>query len=145
MGAGLPAKKAATVIQGIPVTAALPPTTLRNVLTALMLAIFLGALDQTIVAVSLPAISAQFNDVGLLAWVITSVLWIAIGAALIGMVLAVLGRFTPVQLPMPGGPREHGWGGGGGWGGGWGGGGRGGGFRSGGGGNFGGGGASGGW
>jgi len=53
------------------VTAALPPTVLRNVLTALMLAIFLGALDQTIVAVSLPAISAQFNDVGLLAWVIS--------------------------------------------------------------------------
>ena len=52
-------------------TAALPPTKLRNVLTALMLAIFLGALDQTIVAVSLPAISAQFNDVGLLAWVIS--------------------------------------------------------------------------
>ncbi|WP_277750109.1 MDR family MFS transporter [Pseudomonas alkylphenolica] len=38
---------------------------------ALMLAIFLGALDQTIVAVSMPAISAQFNDVGLLAWVIS--------------------------------------------------------------------------
>nr|WP_249342184.1 MDR family MFS transporter [Pseudomonas sp. PCH44] len=36
-----------------------------------MLAIFLGALDQTIVAVSLPAISARFNDVGLLAWVIS--------------------------------------------------------------------------
>ncbi|MBK4991218.1 MDR family MFS transporter [Pseudomonas sp. S36] len=52
-------------------TAALPPTALRNVLTALMLAIFLGALDQTIVAVSLPAISAQFDDVGLLAWVIS--------------------------------------------------------------------------
>ncbi|WP_119138694.1 MDR family MFS transporter [Pseudomonas reidholzensis] len=52
-------------------TAALPPAALRSVLTALMLAIFLGALDQTIVAVSLPAISAQFNDVGLLAWVIS--------------------------------------------------------------------------
>ncbi|MGA9661861.1 MAG: MFS transporter, partial [Pseudomonas alloputida] len=52
-------------------TAALPPTSLRNVLTALMLAIFLGALDQTIVAVSLPAISAQFSDVGMLAWVIS--------------------------------------------------------------------------
>ncbi|HDS1756495.1 MDR family MFS transporter [Pseudomonas sp. M5] len=52
-------------------TAALPPTALRSVLTALMLAIFLGALDQTIVAVSLPAISARFNDVGLLAWVIS--------------------------------------------------------------------------
>lgn len=44
---------------------------IRSVLTALMLAIFLGALDQTIVAVSLPAISAQFNDVELLAWVIS--------------------------------------------------------------------------
>ncbi|MDZ3995685.1 MDR family MFS transporter [Pseudomonas sp. Teo4] len=52
-------------------TAALPPAVLRNVLTALMLAIFLGALDQTIVAISLPAISAQFNDVELLAWVIS--------------------------------------------------------------------------
>ncbi|WP_295485650.1 MDR family MFS transporter [uncultured Pseudomonas sp.] len=52
-------------------TAALPPAVLRSVLSALMLAILLGALDQTIVAVSLPAISAQFNDVGLLAWVIS--------------------------------------------------------------------------
>nr|WP_262923688.1 MULTISPECIES: MDR family MFS transporter [Pseudomonas] len=55
----------------MPVTAALPPAVLRSVLTALMLAIFLGALDQTIVAVSMPAICAQFNDVGLLAWVIS--------------------------------------------------------------------------
>lgn len=36
-----------------------------------MSAIFLGALDQTIVAVSMPAISAQFSDVELLAWVIS--------------------------------------------------------------------------
>lgn len=52
-------------------TAALPATDLRTVLSALMLAILLGALDQTIVAVSLPAISTQFNDVSLLAWVIS--------------------------------------------------------------------------
>lgn len=44
---------------------------LRDVLIALMSAIFLGALDQTIVAVSMPAISAQFSDVELLAWVIS--------------------------------------------------------------------------
>jgi len=44
---------------------------IRSILIALMLAIFLGALDQTIVAVSIPAISAQFKDVGLLAWVIS--------------------------------------------------------------------------
>jgi EmrB/QacA subfamily drug resistance transporter len=54
-----------------PPLVAAPQPTLRAILTALMLAIFLGALDQTIVAVSMPAISAQFNDVGLLAWVIS--------------------------------------------------------------------------
>ncbi|KAF1054609.1 MAG: Multidrug resistance protein 3 [Stenotrophomonas maltophilia] len=36
-----------------------------------MLSIFLGALDQTIVAVSLPAISSGFGDFDLLAWVIS--------------------------------------------------------------------------
>src|SRR3546814_20735230 len=48
-----------------------PQPAIRSVLVALMLAIFLGALDQTIVAVSMPAISAQFGDVSLLAWVIS--------------------------------------------------------------------------
>lgn len=48
-----------------------PQPAIRKVLSALMLSIFLGALDQTIVAVSMPAISAQFNDVELLAWVIS--------------------------------------------------------------------------
>jgi EmrB/QacA subfamily drug resistance transporter len=42
------------------------------VLFALMMAIFLSALDQTIVAVSMPAISAQFHDFDLLAWVISA-------------------------------------------------------------------------
>lgn len=50
---------------------AFPQPVVRRILVALMLAIFLGALDQTIVAVSMPAISAQFNDVALLAWVIS--------------------------------------------------------------------------
>ena len=48
-----------------------PKPAIRSVLVALMMAIFLGALDQTIVAVSMPAISAQFKDVSLLAWVIS--------------------------------------------------------------------------
>lgn len=37
-----------------------------------MMAVFLSALDQTIVAVSMPAISAQFKDFDLLAWVISA-------------------------------------------------------------------------
>ena len=48
-----------------------PKPAIRSILAALMLAIFLGALDQTIVAVSMPAISAQFQDVTQLAWVIS--------------------------------------------------------------------------
>ncbi|WP_455923957.1 MDR family MFS transporter [Pseudomonas putida] len=48
-----------------------PQPALRSILISLMLAIFLGALDQTIVAVSMPAISAQFHDINLLAWVIS--------------------------------------------------------------------------
>ncbi|WP_426140346.1 MDR family MFS transporter [Pseudomonas sp. DWP3-1-2] len=45
---------------------------IRSVLFALMMAVFLSALDQTIVAVSMPAISAQFKDFDLLAWVISA-------------------------------------------------------------------------
>jgi uncharacterized protein len=88
---------------------------------------------------------------GGLAWALTYVFWIAIGAGLIGLLAALFMQFMP-SPPSAGG--RGGRGGGGHWGspgGGWGGGGRsggfggGGGFGSGGGGNFGGGGASGGW
>lgn len=85
---------------------------------------------------------------GGLAWVLTSVVWVAIGAGLLGMLAALFMQFLPAAS-MGGsgrGGRGGGWGGGGGFGGGGFGGGRGGGgFSSGGGGNFGGGGASGGW
>jgi len=88
---------------------------------------------------------------GGLAWTLTTVLWIAIGAGLIGMLAALFMQFMPAAPASTG--RGSGRGGSGHWGGhggGWGGGGRGGGgfgggFGSGGGGNFGGGGASGGW
>ena len=82
---------------------------------------------------------------GGLAWVLTAVLWVAIGAGLLGMLAALFMQFLPA--PTLGGSGRGGrgsWGGsmgGGGFGGGRGGGG----FSSGGGGNFGGGGASGGW
>lgn len=90
---------------------------------------------------------------GLLAWMLTSVVWIAVGAGLLGMLAALFMQFLPAAPTGLGGRRGRaghwggmgsgGWGGGG-RGGGFGGGG-GGGFGSGGGGNFGGGGASGGW
>nr|WP_137921491.1 TPM domain-containing protein [Hydrogenophaga sp. 2FB] len=85
---------------------------------------------------------------GGLAWVLTTVLWVAIGAGLLGMLAALFLQFLPAPTSSGSGRsgRHGGWGGGG-----FGGGGRsggfggGGGFSSGGGGNFGGGGASGGW
>jgi uncharacterized protein len=84
---------------------------------------------------------------GGLAWVLTTVVWVAIGAGLLGMLAALFLQFLPAA-PLGGSGRSGrsgGWGGGGLGGGGFGGGRGGGGFGSGGGGNFGGGGASGGW
>ncbi|WP_296256697.1 MULTISPECIES: MDR family MFS transporter [unclassified Pseudomonas] len=49
-----------------------PRPDIRSILFALMMAVFLSALDQTIVAVSMPAISAQFQDFDLLAWIISA-------------------------------------------------------------------------
>ena len=82
---------------------------------------------------------------GVLGWVLTSVLWVAIGASVLGLLVGIFSRFLPASGSR--GARHGGWGGGmgGGFGGGRGGGFGGGGFSSGGGGNFGGGGASGGW
>jgi uncharacterized protein len=83
---------------------------------------------------------------GGLAWVLTAVFWIAIGAGLLGMLAALFLQHLPLHSSSGRGGRGGPWDGGGGFGGGGGGfGGGGGGFSSGGGGNFGGGGASGGW
>lgn len=81
-----------------------------------------------------------------MAWHLTAVLWIAVVAGLLGLLLALVMQVLPVAQPVRRSGRGGHWGGpGGGWGSGgnWGGGG--GGFSSGGGGNFGGGGASGSW
>jgi len=47
---------------------------IRTVMVGLMLAMFLGALDQTIVATALPTIGRQFGDLGDLSWVVTAYL-----------------------------------------------------------------------
>lgn len=80
---------------------------------------------------------------GGLAWLLTYVIWVSVGAGLLAMVVALFMQLSPTSSRSG---RGGGWGGGGGFGGGGGGfSGGGGGFGSGGGGNFGGGGASGGW
>jgi len=46
----------------------------RGIFIGIMLAMFLGALDQTIVATALPTIGRAFNDVENLSWVVTAYL-----------------------------------------------------------------------
>lgn len=53
---------------------ALSHAQIRSVITGLMLAIFLGALEQTIIAVALPKLSADLKGFELLAWVVSGYL-----------------------------------------------------------------------
>jgi EmrB/QacA subfamily drug resistance transporter len=46
----------------------------RTIMIGIMLAMFLGALDQTIVATALPTIGRHFGDLGDLSWVVTAYL-----------------------------------------------------------------------
>ena len=47
---------------------------IRTIVLGIMLAMFLGALDQTIVATALPTIGRHFGDLGDLSWVVTTYL-----------------------------------------------------------------------
>lgn len=51
-----------------------PPARIRNIVIGLMLIIFLGALDQTIVAVSLPQMASDLGSASMLAWVVSGYL-----------------------------------------------------------------------
>jgi EmrB/QacA subfamily drug resistance transporter len=62
-----------------PSPAAKPPRPLTHseivpIIAGIMLAMFLGALDQTIVATALPTIGRHFRDLGDLSWVVTAYL-----------------------------------------------------------------------
>src|SRR5258706_9516914 len=48
--------------------------TIHAIMMGLMLAMFLSALEQTIVAPALPTIGRALGDVGLLSWVVTAYL-----------------------------------------------------------------------
>ncbi len=57
-----------------PVGRALTHPEVRTIVLGIMLAMFLGALDQTIVATALPTIGRHFRDLGDLSWVVTAYL-----------------------------------------------------------------------
>ena len=67
-----PADHAAS--HGAPAGRALTHPEIRAIVLGIMLAMFLGALDQTIVATALPTIGRHFNNIADLSWVVTAYL-----------------------------------------------------------------------
>ena len=89
---------------------ALPHAEIRTIVIGIMLAMFLGALDQTIVATALPTIGRHFGDLGDLSWVVTA--YLLTGTASIplygklsdihgrrGVMLVAIALFTWVRTP----------------------------------------------
>src|SRR5581483_4118331 len=91
---------------------------IRTIVVGIMLAMFLGALDQTIVATALPTIGRHFGDLADLSWVVTAYLLTATavtphygklsdihgrrGMMLIAIVMFVLGSLACALAPsMP--------------------------------------------
>lgn len=74
---------------------ALSHAEVRTVVIGLMLTMFLGALDQTIVATALPTMGRAFNDVENLSWVVTAYLLTATASTpLYGKLSDIYGRRT---------------------------------------------------
>jgi MFS family permease len=73
----------------------------RAVMSGLMLAIFLGALDQTIIAVALPSMSRELQGFGLLAWVVSGYLvTFTVATPLYGKFSDLYGRRRMLSLAL---------------------------------------------
>jgi EmrB/QacA subfamily drug resistance transporter len=81
--------------RAVPRARALDAATVRTIIFGIMLAMFLSALDQTIVATALPAIGRDLNDVENLSWVVTAYLLSATAVTpLYGKLSDIHGRRT---------------------------------------------------
>src|SRR5258707_9715763 len=83
------------------VPAALDHAEVRAVVFGIMLAMFLGALDQTIVATALPTIGRRFGEVENLSWVVTAYLLTATASVpLYGKLSDIHGRRTMMLIAI---------------------------------------------
>jgi EmrB/QacA subfamily drug resistance transporter len=74
-------------------------TQTRTVMVGAMLALFLAALDQTIVATALPSIGGQFGDFELISWVVTAYLLSATCATpILGKLSDIYGRRRVLRI-----------------------------------------------
>jgi EmrB/QacA subfamily drug resistance transporter len=79
----------------------LTPAEIRTILMSLMVAMFLAALDQTIVATALPTIGRQFHDVSSLSWVITAYLLASTAVApVFGTLSDIYGRRAMIMVSL---------------------------------------------
>lgn len=82
-------------------SASLSPAEVRSILISLLMAMFLAALDQTIVATALPTIGRQFGDVSNLSWVITAYLLASTAVApVFGTLSDIYGRRATIIAAM---------------------------------------------
>lgn len=75
--------------------ASLSHSEIRVIVTGVMVAMFLSALDQTIIATALPTIGGSFGDLENLTWVVTA--YLLTGTAITPLV----GKFADIHGPRP--------------------------------------------
>jgi len=96
--------ESAAFARGLQDTAVLLPldhTAIRTIIAGIMLAMFLSALEQTIVAPALPAIGKSLADLDNLSWVVTAYLLAATAATpLFGKLTDIHGRRTIMLLAI---------------------------------------------
>lgn len=79
----------------------LAPSELHPLLAGLMVAMFLAALDQTIVAIALPTIGRQFNDMSNLSWIVTAYLLSGTAVApVFGTLSDIFGRRIMIVIAL---------------------------------------------
>lgn len=82
-----------SVVSSVPADEGRPPASTRLIIGALMVALLLSALDNTIVGTAMPTIAGQFNAFGLYAWVSTSyAVTSTIATLLLGKLSDLFGR-----------------------------------------------------